>query len=91
MNEQIKELVAIGASVAAHCQPCLKYHYAKARELGVDVTEINAAVDVGHQVSRGASKAIRDFHGALVPGESTSIGTGGGCGGDDDAGDSKCC
>ena len=26
MNESIKELVAIGASIGAHCQPCLKYH-----------------------------------------------------------------
>jgi alkylhydroperoxidase/carboxymuconolactone decarboxylase family protein YurZ len=26
MDERIKELIAIGASVGAHCQPCLTYH-----------------------------------------------------------------
>jgi AhpD family alkylhydroperoxidase len=35
MDEKVKELIAIGASVSAHCQPCLTYHVGKARELGV--------------------------------------------------------
>ena len=26
MDERTKELIAIGASVGAHCQPCLTYH-----------------------------------------------------------------
>ncbi len=29
MDEQTKELVAIGASVAANCYPCMKHHLAK--------------------------------------------------------------
>ena len=33
MDEKTKELIAIGASVSAHCQPCLTYHVAKAKEL----------------------------------------------------------
>jgi len=33
MDEKTKELIAIGASVGAHCQPCLAWHE-KARELG---------------------------------------------------------
>ncbi len=32
MKEQIKELIAVGASIAGHCQPCLAYHVTKARE-----------------------------------------------------------
>ena len=34
MDERTKELVAIGASVAAHCSPCMKHHLAKCDELG---------------------------------------------------------
>lgn len=61
MNEQTKELIALGASVAAHCQPCLKYHYAKARELGLSAEDIQAAIAIGHQVESGARKAMSDF------------------------------
>jgi AhpD family alkylhydroperoxidase len=35
MDERTRELIAIGASVGAHCQPCLTYHVEKARELGM--------------------------------------------------------
>ncbi len=92
MNDEIKELIAIGASIATHCQPCLKFHYAKARDLGISTTDITAAIDVGHQIERGAGKAMRDFHKVLLqdpPPAKTS-----GCCGDDDKGgdsDSKCC
>ena len=47
-----KELVAIGAAITAHCQPCLEYHTAKARELGVSEENIAEAVKVGQQVQR---------------------------------------
>ncbi len=72
MNTNTKELIAVGASIAAHCQPCLKYHYAKARELGLSREEIAEALAIGHQVEAGARKAIRDFEAVLVSGESTA-------------------
>jgi AhpD family alkylhydroperoxidase len=61
MDEKIKELIAIGAAVAGHCQPCLTYHVARAKELGVEAGEICEALDVGHVVERGAMVAMRDF------------------------------
>ncbi len=60
MNEQIKELVAIGASAAANCHPCMDYHLSKCDELGIDREEVTAAVKVGLMVNRGAEKAIRN-------------------------------
>ena len=61
MDEKIKELIAIGASVAGHCQPCLTYHVARAKELGVGAGEIREALDVGHMVERGAMAAIKNY------------------------------
>jgi len=61
MDERVKELVAIGASVGAHCQPCLTYHVGKARELGIGDDEIRAAIDTGHMVERGAMFAMKKF------------------------------
>ena len=52
MDERTKELIAIGASVGAHCQPCLTWHVEKAREMGIDDETIRAAIETGHMVEK---------------------------------------
>ena len=59
MDERMKELVAMGASAAANCHPCMDYHLSKCDELGIDREEVSAAVKVGLMVNRGAENAIR--------------------------------
>ena len=59
MDDQTKELVAMGAAAAANCHPCMGYHFAKCKELGVDHAEVVAAVEVGLMVNRGAERAIK--------------------------------
>jgi AhpD family alkylhydroperoxidase len=59
MDEQTKELVAMGAAAAASCHPCMDFHLAKCDELGIDRVEVAAAVKVGLMVNRGAENAIR--------------------------------
>lgn len=54
-DANIKELIAIGASVSANCHPCIKYHIAKAREMKIDEAEIQQAVEVGQMVRKGAA------------------------------------
>jgi AhpD family alkylhydroperoxidase len=61
MDNRTMELTAIGASVTAHCQPCLTYHVGKAREMGIDEQEIREAIAVGHKVEKGSMSAMRDF------------------------------
>lgn len=61
MDEKIKELIAIGAAVAGHCQPCLTHHVTRAKELGVQASEIQEAIGVGRMVENGAMAAMRDF------------------------------
>ena len=68
LDEMTKELVAIGASITANCQPCLEYHTAKARELGVSDEDIVEAVKVGQLVRRGASAKMDRLAGQLVGG-----------------------
>lgn len=55
LDDGIKELIAVGASVSANCHPCMKYHTAKARELKIDEAEIQQAIDVGKMVRKGAT------------------------------------
>jgi len=66
MDNRIKELVAIGASVTANCQPCLNYHAAKAREAGADEKEINMAMDVAKAVRKGAMNKMDQFASTIV-------------------------
>ena len=72
MDERIKELVAIGASVGAHCQPCLTYHVEKAREMGVDDEEIRLAIETGHMVEKGAMSAMRKFSATILDASSST-------------------
>lgn len=61
IGERTKELIAIGASVAANCQPCLEYHAAKAIELGSDKEEVLEAIETGKLVRKGASGKMDKF------------------------------
>lgn len=66
MDEKTTELIAIGASIGAHCQPCLTWHVGKARELGIDEETIRDAIEVGHMVGKGAMSAMRAFSADLM-------------------------
>ena len=61
MDEKTKELIAIEASIAGHCQPCLIYHVNKAKVLGLEDAEIREAISVGQMVEKGALSAMRKF------------------------------
>jgi AhpD family alkylhydroperoxidase len=66
MDERTKELIAIGASVGAHCQPCLTWHVEKAREMGIDDETIRAAIETGHMVEKGAMSSMRKFSDTIL-------------------------
>ena len=55
IDDKVKELIAIGASISANCHPCVRYHVDKARELAVDEDEIRQAIEVGKMVRKGAA------------------------------------
>lgn len=79
-DEKVRELVALGASVAANCEPCFKYHFRKATELGVHRDDMTQAVNVALQVKeRPAQMMLRLAQELLLP-ESTEV-SGGCCGG----------
>jgi AhpD family alkylhydroperoxidase len=68
MDDRIKELIAIGASVAGHCQPCLTFHIEQSKRLGVDDKDIVEAVNVGKMVQKGAMAAMNTFTKNLLEG-----------------------
>jgi AhpD family alkylhydroperoxidase len=54
----VNELVAIGAAIAANCEPCLKYHYHEAQQLGVSKADMARAVEMGAKVKDSPHQAI---------------------------------
>ena len=61
MDEKTKELIAIGASISGHCQPCLTHHVDQAKRLGIGDDEIKEAISVGKMVQKGAMAAMNKF------------------------------
>lgn len=66
IDDKVKELIAIGASVSANCHPCVKYHVDKARELTIDDDIIRHAIEVGQMVRKGAAGEMDKLISALA-------------------------
>src|ERR1035438_4321340 len=54
----VNELVAIGAAIAANCEPCLKYQCREAQKLGVSKSDMACAVEMGAKVKDSPHQAI---------------------------------
>ncbi|MCE5295738.1 MAG: carboxymuconolactone decarboxylase family protein, partial [Euryarchaeota archaeon] len=61
MDERTKELVAIAASVAGHCQPCFRHHLGKAKELGIEFEDIRKVVALATSISGVGDKRMAEF------------------------------
>ena len=79
LEERMKELIAVGASVTANCLGCVEFHVAKAREDGADEEEIKEAIRVGKLVRRGAGHKFDKFAQGLMKGDRPASTT---CGGE---------
>jgi AhpD family alkylhydroperoxidase len=60
-DERTVRLIAVGASVAANCQPCLLINATKARENGADEDEIEEAIGIGKMVRTGAASKMDKY------------------------------
>jgi len=65
LDNRTKELIAIGASITANCQPCLKYHISKAIENGAEEYEIKEAIEIGKLVRKGSASKMDIFTATL--------------------------
>lgn len=65
LDNKVKELIAVGASVTANCQPCLQYHAAKALEFGGDPEDVATAIEVGKVVRKGAAAKMDSYSASL--------------------------
>ena len=61
LDDRTRALIAVGAAIAANCQPCLQSTTAMAQENGVDAQEIAEAIEVGKMVRKGAASKMDKF------------------------------
>jgi len=60
-SEAVAELVAIGAAIASNCEPCFKFHYDKARKIGVSREDMLRAVTTAQNVKDAPAKAMLEL------------------------------
>ncbi|MFC1614268.1 sigma-70 family RNA polymerase sigma factor [Gemmatimonadota bacterium] len=73
MDKKTTELIAIGASVTANCQPCLQYHIAEAFKSGALEEEIAEAISVAKMVRKGAIAKMDKYASELSKTEELNI------------------
>ncbi len=67
LDTKTKELVAVGSSIAANCQPCLKYHLKIAKDSGATEEEIKDAMEIaGFVKSKSAVVQEKSAEGSKV-------------------------
>ena len=63
LTEKEKELIAIGASVAAGCRPCTEYHVKTARSAGACDRSLTLAVEAALAVRASATRTMDEWAG----------------------------
>ena len=58
LDERTRKLIAVGASVACNCHPCLEYHLGQAQSLGIEAPLIEEAIEAGKAVRTGAASSM---------------------------------
>jgi AhpD family alkylhydroperoxidase len=66
MENKIKVLIAVGASVTANCLPCLKTAVTQAQGIGAEEKEILEAIAIGRIVRKGAIGKMDKFASILT-------------------------
>jgi AhpD family alkylhydroperoxidase len=61
LDDRVKALIAVGASITANCQRCLKSTAAMALESGASEQEIAEAIEIGKGVRGGAATKMDRF------------------------------
>jgi AhpD family alkylhydroperoxidase len=74
-SSEVAELVAIGAAIAANCEPCFKFHFQQARKLGVSREDMMRAVKTAQAVKETPAKAMLQLAERFLEGDPAGLPT----------------
>ena len=63
-----RELVALGAALAANCIPCVEFHMPKAREAGISEAELQEVFTLADKVRQVPAKKVLEVASSYVEG-----------------------
>lgn len=58
LDNRTRKLIAVGASAACNCHPCLEYHLGQAQSMGIEAESIEEAIAAGRAVREGAASSM---------------------------------
>ena len=89
-SPEVKELVAIGASIAANCLACFKFHHDRAIQLGLSADDISRAVNMALAVKKTAGEHVMKLADSTLNPAPKVAGPASCCGGKPSSGGSCC-
>lgn len=72
-TEAVAELVAIGAAIAANCEPRFKHHFQQAKKLGVSREDMTLAVETAKAVKETPAKAMVELARRTLEGDPVAL------------------
>ncbi len=66
LEARTEELVAIGAALAANCEPCLRYHVRRGAEAGCTQDQMRRAVEIAQAVKDTPARLLARLAGRLL-------------------------
>lgn len=66
LDDKTKELVAIAASVAGGCEPCLKFHFLQAKKAACSKDEIKEAIEIAKMIKESPTQSIYELADKLL-------------------------
>src|SRR5574341_972662 len=66
LDTKAEELIAIGAALAANCEPCLQYHVRRATEAGCTREAMRRAVEIAQDVKATPARLLASLADRLL-------------------------
>jgi AhpD family alkylhydroperoxidase len=79
-TKPVAQLVALGAAIAANCQPCFQYHHQQAQTLGVSEDDMTSAVNTAMAVKKMAERETLQLADRMLASPPEDAAPEGGCG-----------
>jgi 4-carboxymuconolactone decarboxylase len=92
LTSRDRELVALGAAMGSNCVPCIEYHIAESKKIGLTEPEIHAVIQHADKIRQVPAKKVLQTALSLLPSVSGKTEDAGssqecGCGSESEPGD----
>lgn len=72
-TDAVAELVALGAAIAANCEPCFKFHFQQGKKLGVSREDMMRAVRTAKSVKETPANAMLQLASRFLEGDQAGL------------------